>query len=143
MPRSMTTDEREAFLAGVHVGVLAVADGDGRAPFALPIWYAYEPGGLVTVLTRPETRKARLLRAAGRCRLVVQREEPPYKYVSVEGPIVEMGPERVARDVLQAMAARYLGQTGGEAFAASYADPTPDVAFRMRPERWMTEDYSE
>jgi hypothetical protein len=30
MPRSMSQAEREAFLAGLHVGVLSVAAGDGR-----------------------------------------------------------------------------------------------------------------
>ena len=42
-PGTMTVAEREAFLADVHVGVLAV-DEPGRGPHALPIWYLYEDG---------------------------------------------------------------------------------------------------
>ena len=34
----MTKEERAAFLADVHVGVLAV-DEPGRGPLSLPIWY--------------------------------------------------------------------------------------------------------
>jgi len=33
---AMTPDEREAFLAGVHVGVLAVEEA-GRGPLTVPV----------------------------------------------------------------------------------------------------------
>ena len=41
---TMSKAEREAFLAGVHVGVLAVERDDGP-PLASPVWYRYWPGG--------------------------------------------------------------------------------------------------
>ena len=41
----MTTDEREAFLADLHVGILSIARDD-KGPLALPIWYWYEDGGV-------------------------------------------------------------------------------------------------
>lgn len=53
MPRVMTPDERKAFLAGVHVGVLSVAAGDERGPVTVPLWYSYEPGGTVRFQTSP------------------------------------------------------------------------------------------
>src|SRR3954454_13623250 len=40
---AMTQGEREAFLADVHVGLLAI-DDPGRAPLTLPIWYLYRDG---------------------------------------------------------------------------------------------------
>ena len=40
----MSKDEREAFLADVHVGVLIVERADS-APLASPVWYRYRPGG--------------------------------------------------------------------------------------------------
>jgi len=46
----MTRAEREAFLAGVHVGVLAIAD-PARGPLAVPIWYDYAPGGELRFVT--------------------------------------------------------------------------------------------
>ena len=45
----MTKANREAFLAALHVGVLAVADDSGGAPVAVPVWYRYEPGGDVVM----------------------------------------------------------------------------------------------
>jgi len=60
VPAPMTREEREGFLAGVHVGVVGV-DDPGRGPLTVPVWYLYEPGGEIVVVTRPEARKARLL----------------------------------------------------------------------------------
>ena len=54
MPKVMTPEEREAFLAGVHVGVLRVSAGDDRGPLATPLWYRYEPGRSVRFMTLPE-----------------------------------------------------------------------------------------
>jgi nitroimidazol reductase NimA-like FMN-containing flavoprotein (pyridoxamine 5'-phosphate oxidase superfamily) len=39
---AMTKDEREAFLAALHVGVISLED-PGHGPLTVPIWYAYEP----------------------------------------------------------------------------------------------------
>ena len=44
MPPAMTKEEREAFLADLHVGVISIAE-EGRGPLTVPIWYSYEPGG--------------------------------------------------------------------------------------------------
>jgi nitroimidazol reductase NimA-like FMN-containing flavoprotein (pyridoxamine 5'-phosphate oxidase superfamily) len=38
----MTAEQREQYLAGQHVAVLAVARETGP-PLAVPVWYAYEP----------------------------------------------------------------------------------------------------
>ena len=55
MPAPMTREERESFLAGIHVGILTV-DEPGRGPLSVPVWYLYEPGGEIVVVTRPEAR---------------------------------------------------------------------------------------
>src|SRR4051794_20418654 len=92
MSLAMSEHEREEFLAGVHVGVISIERVDGP-PLTVPIWYGYEPGGLVWIITSLDSVKARLLNAARRFSLCAQTEEPPfYKYVSVEGPIVDVGP---------------------------------------------------
>ena len=88
MSLTMSKGEREAFLADLHVGLLSVAD-DGRGPLAVPIWYAYEPGGELRFVTGRDSRKGRLLARAGRVSLCVQTEALPYKYVSVEGPVTD------------------------------------------------------
>lgn len=136
-PLTMSQSTREAFLAALHVGVLAIADDAGGAPLAVPVWYSYEPGGDVLISTGAESVKARLLAAAGRASLCVQREELPYAFVSVDGPVALTGPDEAERARL---AERYLGELAG-----AYIDDTKDTAstmVRLTPERWRTQDYS-
>ncbi len=138
MSVSMSQAEREAFLSGVHVGVLTVVTRDGRGPLATPVWYRYSPGGLVCVTTGGTSRKARAIAAAGRFSLCAQDEAPPYKYVTVEGPAV-IEPAELSERI--AIARRYLGVEGGDAFIA--ANPAADdVVIRMTPERWQSADFS-
>ena len=135
----MSAAEREEFLAGVRLGVLSLAVGQGGQTLAVPVWYSYQAGGLLTVLTGRGSRKATAIRAAGRFGLCVQDDRPPYRYVSVEGPVAsedELDPaERLA------MARRYLGAAGGDRYVADNPDPgRENVAFRMRPEHWLSQD---
>ena len=139
MSFAMSQAEREAFLAGVHVGVLTVAAQSGRAPLAIPVWYGYSPGGLVSVPTGQATQKARAIAAAGRFSLCAQDEAPPYKYVTVEGPAI-IEPAGLAERT--AIARRYLGTEGGDAFIA--ANPsTDDIIIRMTPEHWHSADFGQ
>ncbi len=138
--RKMTVSEREAFLAAKHVGILAVDGGDGRPPFAVPIWYGYEPGGLVTITTGPRSHKVGLIKAAGAFTVSVQDEEPPYRYVTVSGPVVETVDEADPAERL-AIAQRYLGEEGGREYMAQMGK-IPESAFRMRPTTWWTFDFS-
>jgi len=138
MSVTMTREEREQFLAGVHVGVLSVAAPDGAGPLTVPVWYSYQPGGLVNVITGSGTRKASAIRAAGRLSLCAQDERPPYKYVTVEGPVAI---EEASHDERLDLARRYLGSEGGEAYVS--ANPTGgQIVCRMTPEHWLTVDYS-
>jgi nitroimidazol reductase NimA-like FMN-containing flavoprotein (pyridoxamine 5'-phosphate oxidase superfamily) len=139
MDLKMSRPEREAFLAGVHVGVISIAQ-EGRAPLAAPIWYDYTPERGVWVITGESSRKGRLLAVAGRYSLVAQSEQMPYKYVSVEGPIVEMRPADREKD-RRAMAHRYFGVEFGDRYIDS--EPGEDnFLYVMRPERWLTVDYA-
>jgi hypothetical protein len=141
MNLEMTREEREAFLAALHVGVLSVS-APGRGPLTVPIWYAYEPGGEIVVVTGRNSRKAKLLREAGRATFVVQTEELPYKYVSVEGP-VSIADADVDRDV-RPIAHRYLGRELGDGYIdqTRAENPDGDALVRLRPERWNTVDYA-
>jgi PPOX class probable F420-dependent enzyme len=135
----MTAEQREAYLAGTHVGVIAV-ERQGRAPLAVPIWYGYEPGGQVVVWTGVDSVKAKLLRAAGRFSFVVQDEQPPYRYVTAEGPAVfdETPPDY---DEVLAIAKRYVSDDEAARYAES-AVQGDTVLIRMTPERWLSTDYS-
>jgi nitroimidazol reductase NimA-like FMN-containing flavoprotein (pyridoxamine 5'-phosphate oxidase superfamily) len=139
----MTKQEREAFLADVNVGIISIAE-EGRGPLTVPIWYAYDPGGDLRIMTPRESRKGRLLARTGRFSLCVQTETPPYKYVSVEGPIISTEAADIERD-LRPLARRYLGNEGGDRYVEETRNlpmHTDNVLIRMRPERWLTTDYS-
>ena len=139
MAFAMTRQERERFLAEVHVGIISIPE-EGRGPLTVPVWYAYEPGSELRVVTGRASRKTRLLERAGRFSLCAQTETRPYKYASVEGPIVAIETADLERD-LRPLAHRYLGAEAGEAYIAT-AREDDNVLVRMRPDRWLTVDYA-
>lgn len=144
MSLTMTKQEREAFLADVHVGIIGIPE-EGRGPLTVPIWYSYDPGGgELRVVTARTSRKAQLLQRAGRFSLCTQTETPPYRYVSVEGPIIGIEPADLERDD-RPLAHRYLGARRGDRYIEKTRGESAhveNVLVRMRPERWLTVDYA-
>ncbi len=139
MSLAMSKAEREAFLAEVHIAVSSVAAA-GRGPLTIPIWYAYEPGGVVRFVTGGASNKAALIRKAGRLSLCVQTETPPYQYVTVEGPVT-IGEPDFERDLRQ-MAYRYLGEQMGETYLQMTANERVNIILvSLKPERWLSVDY--
>ncbi len=140
MSLAMSREERQAFLAGLHVGVVSVADGGRRAPLTVPIWYRYEPGSAVTFVSGGTSRKVQRMRETGRFSLCVQAEDPPYKYVTVEGPVVAIDP--LDEEERRSIARRYLGPEAGDAYIVATAGEVEGyVVVRMRPEHWLSADY--
>jgi len=137
--QQMSVSDREAFLAGLHVGVLAIERRDGP-PLAVPVWYSYEPGGDVHVLTSASSLKGRLAAAAGRASLCAQQEDLPYKYVTIDGPVEIDALDPDDRAPIEAMAIRYPGDEMGRGYAAQ-AEADDEIRLRIRPERWYTVDY--
>ena len=137
---AFTETQRQEFLAAKHIAVLSVAASDGRPPASVPIWYDYTPGGDIRVNTGASSRKAGLIEQAGTVSLVVQHEEPPYQYVVVEGTVVETT-KPTPLDVREEIAIRYLGEEGGRAFVRAM-DSQTTVLFTIRPDRWLTADFS-
>ncbi|BBY16096.1 pyridoxamine 5'-phosphate oxidase [Mycolicibacterium litorale] len=135
----MTNDEREQFLADVHVGVIAV-ERPGRAPLAVPIWYGYQPGGEVLLWTESNSLKHKLIRDAGRFAITVQDENPPYRYVTAEGDVTAIEAAEDAQ--VRALAVRYLGADAGESFTDENLGPD-SIVIRMRPQRWLSMSYAE
>ncbi len=123
--------------ADLHVGVLSLND-NSNGPLTAPIWYDYEPGGELWFITGPNSLKGKLLEVGVRLSLVAQSEEPPYKYVSVEGPVVSISES--TEDDLLAMAVRYLGETGGKQYTEN-SNVSGGVLVRIKPERWLAVDY--
>ncbi|MFE7974414.1 pyridoxamine 5'-phosphate oxidase family protein [Streptomyces shenzhenensis] len=139
----MSVEDREEFLAGLHVGILGVDDPrHGGGPLLVPLWYSYRPGGLVAIETGRKTLKARLIRDAGRFSLCVQDESAPYRYVSVEGPVTGIE-DPLPPAEREALAHRYLDTDTATAYlAANHEQLTDDIFIRMRPQQWRTADFS-
>ena len=142
MSLAMSNEERETFLADVRIGILSLEEA-GRGPLAVPVWYDYEAGGDLWFVTDRDSKKGRLLAEGRRIGLCVQTETPPYKYVSLEGPISEISPADV-ETVTRPMARRYLGAEAGDAYIASTGSENRNgsIVVRMAPERWLTVDYA-
>ena len=136
---SLSVRERESFLAEPRVAALSVSAGPGRGPLTVPIWYQYAPGAEAWVLTEAGSRKARLIAAAGRFTLMVERVLPTTRYVSVEGPVTRTVPGTVA--LVREIAARYLPPDKVRAYI-EFADAElgEQVAIYLHPERWLTAD---
>ncbi|MFJ9664419.1 pyridoxamine 5'-phosphate oxidase family protein [Streptomyces sp. NPDC101219] len=136
---ALSRTEREQFLAEPRVAALSVTGEAGRAPLTVPIWYQYAPGEDAWILTGRDSRKHRLIGAAGRFSLMVDRLEPSIRYVSVEGPVVDTTPATVER--LREISARYLPAAKVDGYVDYAWEAHGDqVVIRMRPERWVSSD---
>ncbi|KND45828.1 MULTISPECIES: pyridoxamine 5'-phosphate oxidase family protein [Streptomyces] len=136
---ALSRKEREEFLAEAQVAALAVDAGEGRAPLTVPIWYQYAPGGDIWIMTGSDTRKNRLIQAAGRFSLMIDRLEPTIRYVSVEGPVTDTSPATL--DDLREISARYLPAEKVDGYVDFASRNHGDqVIIRMRPERWVSSD---
>src|SRR5262249_55274814 len=110
----MTKVEREAFLACVHVGIIGIAE-EGRGPLTVPIWYAYDAGGDLRLMTSRGARKSRRPAGGGIFSLCAQTEPPPKKCAGVELPFFSTEGGNTAR-VRPPPARRYLGKEGGDRY---------------------------
>src|SRR6478736_808212 len=117
----MNEQERQAFLAEPRIGVLSVASVGSRPPLTIPIWYGYQPGGTLSFFTGTQGRKARktaLIEAAGVVSLCVQRDEFPYKYVTVECTVVGIDRPPTAERML-AIVRRFMPEEHAPGFVAA------------------------
>ncbi|MEY9992155.1 hypothetical protein ABIE67_004187 [Streptomyces sp. V4I8] len=139
---ALPREEREKFLAEPHIAALSVDAGAGRAPLTLPIWYQYEPGGDIWVMTGLDTRKNQLIQAAGRISLMVDRVEPTIRYVSVEGPVIRTTPATLEQ--LREISARYLPAEKVDGYVDfAWKNHGEQVVIHMRPERWVSSDLGQ
>lgn len=147
MPRQLTERERQEFLAEPHIGVLSVASDDDRPPLTVPVWYGYRPGGNVSFFTGTRGRKARkikLIQDSGVLSLAVQREKFPYRYVTVEGTVIQIDRPPSAEQMF-AVVRRYLPEEAAQGFVTAELElPGSElVLFTIRPDRWLTADFTD
>ncbi|OZD08927.1 pyridoxamine 5'-phosphate oxidase [Rhodococcus sp. 06-221-2] len=136
---ALSKTEREEYLAESHIAALSVAAGAGRGPLTVPIWYDYTPGGEAWVLTGATSKKAQLIRTAGRFTLMIEQSDPTIRYVSVEGPVAREEPS--TPELLRAMAARYLPPEKVDGYLEmANREQEENVVFYLRPEHWLSAD---
>ena len=135
----MSSSERELFLSALHVGIISIPRAT-KGPLTVPIWYDYQPGGELWVITDTDSIKGKLLTKASRISLCAQTETAPYQYVSVEGPFTT---RPSTQEELKAMAVRYLGEEQGKAYAENSADGGEgSIVVAIAPETWFSVDYN-
>jgi hypothetical protein len=134
----LSVRDRELFLAEPHIAALSVSAGPDRGPLTVPIWYQYELGGEAWVLTEAASPKARLIEAAGRFTLMVERVAPTIRYVSVEGPVTRtiLGTDELLREITE----RYLPPEKVAGYLEFAAGLGEHVAIYLRPQRWLSAD---
>ena len=139
MELSMTPEERLAFISDApRIGVLSMQAPD-RGPVSSPIWYTVEADRTLTFSVGEASVKTTLLRAAGRATMCVQSEVAPYSYVTIEGPVTEVGAS--TDEARRERAHRYLGAEFGELYFESTRGE-PDLTFALLPKRWSSLDYA-
>ena len=139
MSLTMSSSERELFLSALHVGIISIPRAT-KGPLTVPIWYDYQPGGELWVITDADSIKGKLLTKASRISLCAQTETAPYQYVSVEGPFTT---RPSTQEELLAMAVRYLGEEQGKAYAENSAGGGEgSIVVAIAPETWFSVDYN-
>ncbi len=113
----MTDDEAFAFLMdGTRTGKVATTRADG-SPHVTPIWFVIDNGDIV-FNTWHTSAKAKHMRRDARVGLVVDLQEPPYAYVSVQGRATLSDDLDEVRRVATRIGGRYMGEGRAEEFGA-------------------------
>ena len=127
----MTPDETRAFLlAGTRTAALATVRGDGR-PHVVPVWFTLDGDDLL-FNTGENTIKGTNLRRDGRVALMVDDEEPPFAFVSIEGDVSLSDDLDTMRHWATRIAARYMGEGQAEAYGKRNAVPG-ELLVRVHP----------
>ena len=126
------TSAQRAYLEETNVAILATT-GPGSRAHAMPVWYVYEDGQII-VGAGANSQKRRNIDRNGQATLVIDRREPPYRALMVQGT-AEVGPAAPPELRLR-IAARYLG----ERRAREYVEETAggdSISIRITPRRFI------
>ena len=126
------TFDIEEFLKQVNVGILATI-GPGSRPHAMPVWYVYEDGRVV-ITAGHGSQKHRNIERNGEATLVIDRREPPYYAVMVQGK-AEIGPPP-SEELRLRIASRYLGEERGRAYVSQPSDGN-SITIYLQPDRFV------
>jgi PPOX class probable F420-dependent enzyme len=132
--REMSSEEIHDFLtAGTRTGKIAVVRKDG-SPMVVPIWFDVDDDGTVVFTTGQDSTKARAMRRDPRVSICIDREEPLYDFVRIDGTAeLSDDPELLARWAHR-VGGRYMGPDLAAAYGARNAVPG-ELVVRVTPTR--------
>ena len=125
-------DDKEEFLKQQNVAILATI-GPGQRLHAMPIWYIYEEGHIVMSAGRT-SQKVRNIERHGEATLTIDRRDPPYYALMIQGK-AEIGPPPSDELRLQ-LAVRALGQDRGRVYRARRSGGN-SVTILLHPETFV------
>ena len=129
--QTMTSEEIRAFLLeGTRTAALATVRADGR-PHVAPIWFTLDGDDLL-FNTGASTVKGANLGRDDRVALMVDDQEPPFAFVSIEGNATLSDDLDVMRYWATRIAARYMGDDQAEAYGKRNAVPG-ELLVRVTP----------
>jgi PPOX class probable F420-dependent enzyme len=138
MPEPMSVARQREFLSeGTRTAVLVTVRESGR-PHAVPLWYALD-GEDVVLFTRADSVKGRALRANPEVTVVVDDDQPPYSFVSLEGTAELSEDAAELRRCVGLIAGRYLPPEQAAGFV-EYATSPGNVLVRIHPTKVIAQD---
>ena len=126
------TFDKEEFLKQANMGVLATI-GPGSRSHAMPVWYIYEDGRIIVTAARG-SQKHRNIERNGEATLLVDRREPPYYAVMVQGK-AEIGPSP-SQELRIRIASRYLGEERGRAYVSESTGGN-SITIYLQPDKFV------
>lgn len=114
-------------------GKLATVRADGR-PHVVPVWYDVDDDGTLVWNTGQDTVKGRNLARNGYAAVCVDDQDPPFSFVTVEGPVEISTDLEALRYWATRIGGRYMGPDAAGAFGARNAVPG-ELVVRLRPVR--------
>ncbi len=135
MRKGLGPDDLDGLLDRPLLGVLATYRANGDVLLS-PVWHRWRDGGF-DVVTGGDDVKVRHLRGDPRASIVVCEHEPPYRGIEVQARATLL---RADADDVREIAARYLGDEGGAAYADRGYD---DTLIRLEPGRLRGWDFTD
>jgi PPOX class probable F420-dependent enzyme len=130
----MTAEEiREFILSVARPGLLVTVRPDGRA-HVTPVWIDLDADGSVVFTTGAETVKGRNLRRTKRAVICVDDDQPPFSFVTLEGPVTIDDDLARVREWAARLGGRYMGASRAEEYGARNGIPG-ELLVRLHPER--------
>ena len=130
---AMTQQEIAEFLKEDRIGVLGV-NRAGRPPQLLPIWFLYEDD-IIWMMSEKQVPKIEHLEKDPNAALCVDDPVFPYQGVVAYGTVT-LSEENV-KERRKAIATKYLGEAGGEAYANELR-PRGVVLLRLDPRHFYS-----